>query len=63
VDTQNIPSRILVKGPVQPKASTASTKPAEAKATSAADDAPKGVFDQIRQDMENVSKALSPFSW
>ena len=63
VDTQNIPSRILVKGPVQPKASTASTKPAEAKAISAADDAPKGVFDQIRQDMENVSKALSPFSW
>jgi outer membrane protein assembly factor BamD len=63
VDTQDIPSRILVKGPVQPKASTASTKPAEAKAISAADDTPKGVFDQIRQDMENVSKALSPFSW
>jgi outer membrane protein assembly factor BamD len=64
VDTQDIPSRILVKGPVQPKASTASTKPAETKkAISAADDAPKGVFDQIRQDMENVSKALSPLSW
>jgi hypothetical protein len=63
VDTQDIPSRILVKGPVQPKASTVSTKPAETKALSAADDAPKGVFDQIRQDMENVSKALSPFSW
>jgi outer membrane protein assembly factor BamD len=63
VDTQDIPSRILVKGPVQPKASTASTKPAETKAISAADDAPKGVFDQIRQDMESVSKALSPFSW
>ena len=62
-DTQDIPSRILVKGPVQPKASTASTKPAETKAISAADDAPKGVFDQIRQDMESVSKALSPFSW
>jgi hypothetical protein len=64
VDTQDIPSRILVKGPVQPKASSASTKPAETKkAISAADDAPKGVFDQIRQDMENVSKALSPLSW
>jgi outer membrane protein assembly factor BamD len=64
VDTQDIPSRILVKGPVQPKAPTASTKPAETKkAISTADDAPKGVFDQIRQDMENVSKALSPFSW
>jgi outer membrane protein assembly factor BamD len=63
VDTQDIPSRILVKGPVQPKASTVSTKPSETKVTSAADDPPKGVFDQIRQDMENVSKALSPFSW
>jgi hypothetical protein len=62
-NTQDIPSRILVKGPVQPKASTASTKPAETKAASAADDEPKGAFDQIRQDMENVSKALNPFRW
>jgi hypothetical protein len=31
-NTQDIPSRILVKGPVQPKASTASTKPSETKA-------------------------------
>lgn len=63
VDPEDIPSRILVKGPVQPKSSTASAKPAQTKATLATDDAPKGVFDQIRQDMENVSKALSPFSW
>ena len=62
-NTQDIPSRILVKGPVQPKASTASTKPAETKAASAADDEPKGAFDQIRQDMENVNKVLNPFRW
>lgn len=56
-----VPPRILVKGPVQPKAST--TKPAETKVTSAADDEPKGVVDQLRQDMESVSKALNPFRW
>ncbi|HVO92395.1 MAG TPA: outer membrane protein assembly factor BamD, partial [Terriglobales bacterium] len=57
------PNRILVKGPVQPQ-STASAKSAETrKSSSGQQDEPKGAFDQIRQDMESVSKALNPFRW
>lgn len=59
---QEIPARVLVKGPVQPKTAAAPSKAAETK-TSGADDDPKGVLDQLRQDMENVSKALNPFRW
>jgi hypothetical protein len=56
------PSRVLVKGPLQSAA--APTRPAETKKPhSIQEDESKGVFDQIRQDMENVSKALNPFSW
>jgi hypothetical protein len=51
-----------VKGPQQSAA--APTRPAETKKPhSIQEDESKGVFDQIRQDMENVSKALNPFSW
>jgi len=57
---KQLPNRILVKGPVQ----AAPAKSAEAKATGAAqDDEPKGAFDQIRQDIESISKALNPFRW
>jgi outer membrane protein assembly factor BamD len=60
--TKEPPSRVLVKGPVQPAAAT--TRPAETKKPAyLQEDEPKGVFDQIRQDMENVGKALNPFSW
>ena len=56
------PSRVLVKGPQQSAA--APTRSAETKKPhSIQEDESKGVFDQIRQDMENVSKALNPFSW
>ncbi|MGE5218642.1 MAG: outer membrane protein assembly factor BamD [Chloroflexota bacterium] len=59
-----VPSRILVRGPVQTQVASAGTRPAEPKmAASTSDDEPKGVFDQIRQDMENMSKVLNPFSW
>jgi hypothetical protein len=52
-----------VKGPVQPQ-STAAAKSAETKKTGLGqDDQPKGAFEQIRQDMESVSKALNPFQW
>jgi outer membrane protein assembly factor BamD len=57
---QEIPSRVLVKGPVQPKTAVASNRATETKPGA---DEPKGAFDQLRQDMENVSKALNPFSW
>jgi outer membrane protein assembly factor BamD len=56
------PSRVLVKGPVQPAA--VPTKPAATKAPfSVEEDGAKGVVDQIRQDMEGIGKALNPFSW
>jgi len=57
---QEIPSRVLVKGPVQPKTAVASNRATETKSGA---DEPKGALDQLRQDMENVSKALNPFSW
>jgi hypothetical protein len=59
---QEPPSRVLVKGPVQPAA--APTKPAEPKKPfSVQEEGPKGVMDQIRQDMDGVGKVLNPFSW
>jgi hypothetical protein len=51
------PSRVLVKGPVP-------AQPAEPKKPSAnQDDEPKGVLDQLRQDIDNASKVLNPFRW
>ena len=56
------PSRVLVKGPIQQQA--AAPKPAETKRpASGQEDEPKGVLDQIRQDVENASKVLNPFRW
>jgi outer membrane protein assembly factor BamD len=57
-------SRVLVKGPVQPQPPSAAAKASEAKkSTPPGDDEPKGVIDQIRQDVESVGKALNPFRW
>jgi outer membrane protein assembly factor BamD len=56
-------SRVLVKGPVQPQAATSAPKAAETKKPSYGEDEPKGVLDQIRQDIESAGKALNPFSW
>ena len=56
------PSRVLVKGPIQQQATA--PKPAETKKpASGQEDEPKGVLDQIRQDVENASKVLNPFRW
>jgi tetratricopeptide (TPR) repeat protein len=58
---QEPPSRVLVKGPVQP---ATPSKPGETKTPfSVQEDGAKGVMDQIRQDMEGVGKVLNPFSW
>jgi hypothetical protein len=55
-------SRPLVKGPVQPQ--QVATKPAETRKPSPGqEEEPKGVFEQIRQDLENASKVLNPFRW
>jgi hypothetical protein len=54
----------LVKGPVQPSTTTSAASLAETKKSATSqDEAPKGVFDQMRQDMENVGKVLNPFRW
>ena len=53
--------RILVKGPTQPQsaAKTSEQKPPAA----GQQEENKGAFEQLRSDMENVSKALNPFRW
>ena len=58
----DLPSRVLVKGPIQTEVNL-SAKETQTKRPSSADDEPKGVFDQLRQDVENASKALNPFKW
>ncbi len=53
--------RTLVKGPAQPQPVA---KTAEPKRTLPGEENDaKGVFDQLRGDMENVGKALNPFRW
>jgi outer membrane protein assembly factor BamD len=61
---KQLPNRVLVKGPVQAPAAGSIAKPAEAKNAGASqDEEPKGAFEQIRQDIESISKALNPFRW
>jgi len=58
------PNRVLVKGPVQTPSAASVAKSVQAKTSSISQsDEPKGVFDQMRQDMESIGKALNPFSW
>jgi outer membrane protein assembly factor BamD len=53
--------RTLVKGPAQPQpvAKTAEQK----RPLPGLEDEPKGVFDQLKSDVDNVGKALNPFRW
>jgi outer membrane protein assembly factor BamD len=57
--------KTLIKGPSQqPAASAAVAKSNEKKpATPTFGDEDKGIFDQLKQDAENLSKLLNPFSW
>jgi outer membrane protein assembly factor BamD len=56
--------KALVRGPQQPKPESPAAKPAEAKSPSAAgEEEIKGPFDQLKQDLQNASKVLNPFSW
>ncbi len=58
------PSRTLVKGPVQTQSAAVGARPAEPKKPSSnQEDEPKGMLDQMRQDIENASKVLNPFRW
>jgi outer membrane protein assembly factor BamD len=59
-----IPNRILVKGPVQAQPSAAAGSQAESRIPGTApDDEPKSAFDQFRQDLDSIGKALNPFRW
>ena len=61
---KEFPSRVLVKGPVEPQSFAAGAKPAEPKKPSDNQEEDlKGVLDQMRQNIENASKVLNPFSW
>ncbi|MGE5819097.1 MAG: outer membrane protein assembly factor BamD [Deltaproteobacteria bacterium] len=57
--------KALIKGPPQPPAPTTVAKASDKKAAPASgdDEADKGMFDQLKQDAENISKILNPFSW
>lgn len=55
--------KTLVKGPNQTQAAV-TPKPAEPKPAAAGEEKEnKGVFDQLRQDMESIGKVLNPFRW
>ncbi|MGE5058559.1 MAG: outer membrane protein assembly factor BamD [Betaproteobacteria bacterium] len=58
-----LPSRVLVKGPIQTQADPNPKETAIKRSVTSTDDEAKGVFDQLRQDVENASKALNPFRW
>jgi hypothetical protein len=61
--SREIPKSALVRGP-QPPPAAAPAKPAErGQSTSDPDGEVTGVFDQLKQDLEGVSKLLNPFSW
>ena len=49
-------TRSLVKGPVQPQAQPKI-------ATTNRDDENKNAFEQLRQDIDSIGKALNPFGW
>jgi len=61
--TASAPGRALVKGPIATPSVVATPKPTEAKIAGSQSDEPKGALDQIRQDLDNVGKALNPFRW
>jgi hypothetical protein len=56
-------SKALVKGPTQPQAPPAAKPQEEKKPVPGQDPENKGVFDQLRQDMDSVGKILNPFRW
>jgi outer membrane protein assembly factor BamD len=55
--------RNLVRGPTQAQPAKRATNPAEQKKTAPGEEETKGLFDYLRDDVENVSKILNPFRW
>jgi outer membrane protein assembly factor BamD len=54
--------RNLVRGPTQSQPAN-QTKTAEQKKAAPGEEETKGLFDYLRDDVENVSKILNPFRW
>ncbi len=55
--------RNLVRGPIQSQPANRATNPAEQKKATPGEEETKGLFDYLRDDVENVSKILNPFRW
>jgi hypothetical protein len=53
--------RTLVKGPIQPQPVAKTAEPK--RPLPGQEEEAKGVFDQLKGDMENVGKVLNPFRW
>jgi len=62
-DTPEVSSRVLVKGPVRTEANSNAREATTKRPSPTTDDESKGVFDQLRQDVESASKVLNPFRW
>jgi outer membrane protein assembly factor BamD len=60
--TRNL-SKALVKGPTPPQAAPAAKQEEEKKPDPGQDPDNKGVFDQLKQDIDNIGKILNPFRW
>jgi outer membrane protein assembly factor BamD len=61
--TAEVSSRVLVRGPIRTDGNSIASETGTKRPASSTDDEGKGVFDQLRQDVENASKALNPFRW
>jgi outer membrane protein assembly factor BamD len=55
--------RALVKGPAQSQSASPAGKTPEQKKSVPGEEEPKGVFQQLRDDIDNASKILNPFRW
>src|SRR5258706_378225 len=62
-NANELPDRVLVKGPVQPQNVASAARAAETKKPTAQDDEPKGALESIRDNIDSIGKALNPFRW
>ena len=56
-------TRALVRGPTQPQTAPVAKPEEEKKPTPSLDPENKGMFDQLRQDLDSIGKVLNPFRW
>jgi len=61
--TADLSSRVLVKGPIRTEANSNARETTTKRPSSTTDEEAKGVFDQLRQDVDNATKVLNPLRW